>query len=105
VLRLSDFLAIWFSVSWRFISLTFSLEPMTRLRRPIWASTRALRFYPVADCHAILSDRRNQTKIRIGAENPYMISSSENWGAALKNALHILPSFDFWQVFRSSRPG
>lgn len=53
VMRLSDFVAIWFSVSWRFISLAFSLGPMTSLRRPIWASTRALRLYPVADCHAI----------------------------------------------------
>jgi hypothetical protein len=95
VVRLSDFVAIWFSVSWRFISLAFSLGPMTRLRRPIWASTRALQLHLVADCHAILSDRRNQMKIRIGADHPYMIFVSENWGEALKIALHSLPNFTF----------
>jgi hypothetical protein len=41
VMRLRDFVAIWFSVIWRFISLAFSSGPMTNLRRPIWASTRA----------------------------------------------------------------
>jgi predicted proteasome-type protease len=34
-------------------------------------------------------------KIRIGADHPYMIFVSENWGEALKIALHSLPNFTF----------
>jgi putative proteasome-type protease len=34
-------------------------------------------------------------KIRIAADDPYMMSVSENWGEALKNALHSLPDFSF----------
>ena len=64
-MRLSDFVAILFSVIWRPISLAFSPEPMTNLRRPIWASTRARLLYPVSDCQVSLYPNKPKFDLKL----------------------------------------